>query len=369
MFHYIKNNIKYIIIHLLILGFMYVILLRETYVDGFNPIGWVKDTANSAGGAFKGAVNKAGDALKDAGGQITAAGAATLAGIRQAADGVVYNATAAYNTVKNGATQIGGFVNGLISGLLSALLNGLAKAVARLLTAFNLALSSVNDVLDQATHFEQNVVNSIKNSTTYTSNSAGPGFKFSGGLFNKREGFSFKNIMKDVKDAANDVGNAVGNPQNTGSTAEMYADGMANVDSVDESYTARYLNGEISEDEYKKVVSDLASRRRDIANKYRIEPTTKYVLWEDTPEGRAKLAATKAAAKAVAKTSAERNYNKLIAKADSMMTNLYTMFQTGQIPIKLYRSLEIQINDERIKARNALDNFDQSFEQYYQYSG
>ena len=271
MFH----NIKYIIIHLLILGFMYVILVRETIIEGKTIFEKGYDAAKGGVKAIGGAVNSAGDALKDAGGKITSAGAATLAGIRKAADGVVYNATATYNTVKDTATQIGGWVEGAISGILSVLLNGLAKAVARLLTAFNLALSSVNDVLDQATHFEQNVVNSIKNSTTYTSNSAGPVFKFSGGLFNKREGFNFKDVTKAV---ANNVGNDVGKIQNTGSPAEIYADEMSDVDNLDEWLTNRYLNGEISEDDYKKVVSDLASRRRDIANKYRIEPISRVYM-------------------------------------------------------------------------------------------
>ena len=355
MLYYITHNIKYIILHLLILGFMYVILLRETYVEGYSVGDLGRDiggAAKSAGGAITGAVNSAGDALKDAGGQITAAGYATLAGLRQAADGVVYNATAAYNTVKDTATQIGGFVNGLISGLLSALFNGLASNVSRLLREFNKALSAVNVVLDKATHFEQNVVNSIKNSTTYTYNSA---------------------------DLVNEVNNAVNTKtetyvmlpgmQFTGTPAEIYAEASAWLDDQLETTSQLYLSGGINEKQYQQFLTAVASIRNDLKAKYRIQTTTQYVLWEDTPEGRAKLAATKAAAKAVAKAVAEIQYNKLIAKADSMMTNFNTMFQTGKITIAQYRYVESVMNGERIKARNALDNFDQWFEQQYQYTG
>lgn len=260
---------------------MYVILLRETIIEGglFDDIG---DTFNDAGNAIKGGFNSAGNALKDEFGGITAAGAATLSVIRGAANNIVYNATAIYNTIKDGVTQIGGLVNGLITGLLSLVLNGLAKAVFRLLSLFNLALASVNIVLDKATHFEQNVVNSINNSTTYTYNPA--------------------DLVNEMN-AANQANSVKGN------SAKKYAEQSEKLDQIEDNITTQYLDGKVSEEQYKGSVAQFASLRQDLKTRYRIAPVTNFVLWEDSPEGKAKIAADAATARATAEAAMQSAMN------------------------------------------------------------
>ena len=333
MFHYIKNNIKYIIIHLLILGFMYVILVRETIIEG----GMIEDIGGAfsdGADAFVGGVTSAGEALRDAGGNITAAASASLSEIRGAANKIAYNATAAYNTVKNGASKIGGFVDGLISGLLSAVLNGLAKAVARLLSAFNRTLSSVNDVLDKATHFEQDVVNGIKKPTPH------------------REGFGLSDIRVDAR-----------------SPAEIYAEENEKLDHREDTITTMYLDGKMNEAQYQDEMAIVADIRKNLKSKYRIAPTTKYVLWENTPEGKSTLADAKAAAKVKARASAESLYARRITKIDNMIAAAHDMFQAGKLNSYQYATYVRGINDTRDHVRSSLDNFDQLFEQSYKYSG
>ena len=155
MFHYIKNNIKYIILHLLILGFMYVILLRETIIEGgwFDTVtNFVTETATD----LKNAAEKKAGELRNA-----------ASNIRGKITNTYYDATAVYNTIVDTITDIAGAVIGIISGILGGVLNTLLKAVAKMVRGFTLAIDKITIVTAQATNFEKDIVESIKNSTSY----------------------------------------------------------------------------------------------------------------------------------------------------------------------------------------------------------
>ena len=126
-------NIKNIIMYGLILFFMYVIILREPIKEG-----WGGNIGRSISSGFNAAV----DYTKDA-------------------------TTASYNNIKDGATQITEDVIGAVTGILGGALDGLATNVTKLDTTFRSADQNLANTANIANNFKQDVINSIRNSTTY----------------------------------------------------------------------------------------------------------------------------------------------------------------------------------------------------------
>jgi hypothetical protein len=127
-------NIKNIIMYGLILFFMYVIILREPIKEGWG----IKDLGRSISSGFNTAI----DYTKD-------------------------STTATYNNIKDGATQITEDVIGEVTGILGGALDGLATNVTKLDTTFRSADQNLANTANISTNFKQDVINSIRNSTTY----------------------------------------------------------------------------------------------------------------------------------------------------------------------------------------------------------
>jgi hypothetical protein len=130
-------NIKHVIIYFLILFFMYVILLRETIVEGKVRLH----------------LHEATDKIDDIG--------------TTAVDYTKDSTKASYNNLKDTTTQITEDVIGTVTGILGGALDNLASGASNLNSIFSLANQNLSNTASISANFEKDVVNSIANSTAY----------------------------------------------------------------------------------------------------------------------------------------------------------------------------------------------------------
>ena len=147
------QHIKNIILFFVILFFIYVILLRETFHEG-----WARRQYENTKEGTKDAVDYAKDSSK-----------------------------AAYNNLADATTQIFEEVIGVVTGILGDALDSLASNVYRVDSIFYSIDNSLTNTSNKSANFEADVVNSIKNSTSYIARPdinqkfGGGGSKFGGG--------------------------------------------------------------------------------------------------------------------------------------------------------------------------------------------
>ena len=152
------HNIKNIILFFLILFFMYIILVRETIIEGKKGIG------------IKKGMDKADDFVDNTGDKIDNTVDNVVQPVANAVVTVVDyskdSTSAAYNNLADAATQITEDVIGQVTGILGGALDSLASGVDNINGIFDSIDNSITNTSSKSANFESDVVNSINNSNS-----------------------------------------------------------------------------------------------------------------------------------------------------------------------------------------------------------